>query len=50
MPTSSIHFTPSRAKNNGMRSMKITSDICPRVWVPAMFSNPAASRNVWVKL
>ena len=36
MPTSSIHFTPSRTKKNGMSSMKPTSDICPSVCVTAV--------------
>ena len=33
MPTSSIHFTPSRAKNSGISSMKTISDIWPKLIV-----------------
>jgi hypothetical protein len=50
MPTSSIHFTPSRTKKNGISSMKTTSDICPSVCVAAMLLTPAAPRKICVKL
>ena len=35
MPTSSMYLTPSRAKNNGITTMKKTSDICPYDMVAA---------------
>ena len=38
MPTSSIHFTPSRAKNSGISSMNTISDICPKLIVNVALS------------
>ena len=49
MPTSSIHFTPSRAKNHGITSMKPISDIWPSVIFPAAFSMPISLRNRFAK-
>ena len=45
MPTSSIPFTPSRRKKNGIASMNPISDICPRVILPAALTTPISLRN-----
>ena len=37
MPSSIIHFTPSRAKNSGISSMKTISDTCPYDCIAAAF-------------
>ena len=50
MPTSSIHFTPSRRKNNGITSMKKISDICPSVILPAALLTPSSFRNRFVNV
>ena len=48
MPISSIHLTPSRRKKNGITSMKPISDICPIVWIAAVFVTPSSVRNGFV--
>ena len=45
MPTSSIHFTPSRRKNHGITSMKKISDIWPSVIFPAALVTLISLRN-----
>ena len=45
MPTSSIHFTPSRRKNQGITSMKKISDIWPSVILPAALVTFSSFRN-----
>ncbi len=48
MPTTSIHFTPSRRKKNGITSMNRTSDIWPMVIFPAAFTTPFSFRKRFV--
>ena len=48
MPTSSMFFTPSRTKNNGMISMNPISETCPRLWMPAVLVIPSSLRNGFV--
>jgi len=45
MPASSIALIPSRRKNHGMTSMKPTSDIWPRVILPAAFDTCSSLRK-----